>query len=84
MKKLMFSALAICFGATLLAQSITAGQLKEIRESFVKDQATVAAWNAISHNTNIDALAKNSSCTRLDNNFKYSDHNPIYMDFILK
>ena len=71
MKKILFTSLAICFSATLMAQSIGPDELKSIRESFVKDGATVAAQNAIQHTRNLNALCRNVAAEKLDNNFRY-------------
>ena len=72
MKKafLFVAALTLCLSAG--AQSIGKNELKEIQDSFVKDPATVALQNVLSHNTDINALAQNlSNEGKLDTYFKY-------------
>ena len=71
MKKILLTSLAVCFSATLMAQSIGPDELKSIRESFVKDGATVAAQNAIQHTRNLNALCRNVAAEKLDDNFRY-------------
>lgn len=73
MKKTIISifALAICIGAA--AQGLSREDIKNIRASFVKDAATVAAQNALTHNLDVKALAQTRSSDAIpDDYFKYS------------
>ena len=72
MKKLALfvAAFSLCLGAA--AQSIGKNELKEIQGSFMKDPATVALQNVLSHNTDINTLASNlSNEGKQDTYFKY-------------
>lgn len=63
--------MATCFSATLMAQSIGPDELKAIRESFVKDEATLTVQNAIQHTRNLNSLCRRKSAADLSDNFKY-------------
>ena len=72
MKKafLFAAALTLCLGAA--AQTIGKNELKEIQGSFLKDPATVALQNVLSHNNDVNALAQNlANEGKLDTYFKY-------------
>ena len=72
MKKafLFAAALTRCLGAA--AQTIGKNELKEIQGSFLKDPATVALQNVLSHNNDVNALAQNlANEGKLDTYFKY-------------
>ena len=72
MKKILFTALAVCLGANLMAQSLGQAELDAIRGSFVKDAPTVAMQNILTQNSDITSLARNLSANgNLDNYFKY-------------
>lgn len=72
MKRLTVTLLAICVCAGAFAQSLSKADIKEIRDSFVKDQATVATQNILSHTGDIASLAVNHQRDgKLDNHFKY-------------
>lgn len=72
MKKILSIALAICFSATLTAQSIGQNELKEIQDSFTKDASTKAMQNILTGNSDFDELARNLDANgNLDTYFKY-------------
>ena len=72
MKKLLLTAAVALVSVAAVAQSIGKNELKAIQGSFVKDPATVALQNIISHNTDVNALSQSLTNPKLDNHFKYS------------
>ncbi len=73
MKKAILIAAAALLSIGAGAQTIGENELKEIQGSFVKDPATVAIQNILSHNTDINTLASNlSNEGKLDTYFKYN------------
>ena len=72
MKKLLLTAAVALVSVAAVAQSIGKNELKAIQSSFVKDPATVALQNVISHNTDVNALSQSLTNPKLDNHFKYS------------
>lgn len=72
MKRLAFAILTLCLTANVFAQSIGSAELKRIQGSFVKDSATVALQNIISHTGDLASLAaRPSNCADIDDYFKY-------------
>ena len=72
MKKSLFTlaALLVCLAAG--AQSIGQAELKEIKDSFVKDPATKAIQNALTADRNIKAFTYNhEKAGKIDHYFKY-------------
>lgn len=72
MKKLALLASALIMAAGAFAQSIGTAELKEIKDSFVKDPSTVALQNVLTHNKDIKTLAQNYyEDGAVDHYFKY-------------
>lgn len=72
MKKTIASVLAIICTTAAFAQSISPGQISDIRASFAKDPSTVAARNALCSTSDIASLAVCADAIgKIDDNFKY-------------
>jgi len=73
MKKTIISALALLLTLTAFGQGLSQEDIRNIRESFKKDPATVAAQNTLTHNLDIKTLAQTrSSDVKIEDSFKYS------------
>lgn len=71
MKRIAVSLIAACIAAGASAQSIGDAELARIKGAFVKDSATVALQNVISHTLDIQSLAVNVGHRKMDGCFKY-------------
>jgi len=72
MRRITLTLAAVLLGTCAFAQGIGKAELKEIRESFVKDEATLKAQKALMKTTNIDALAMDPGYKeRMNHTFNY-------------
>ena len=72
MKKTVLSLAALALCTVAAAQSLGKAELAEIQGSFLKDPATVALQNVISHNSDVNTLSLNlANEGKLDAYFKY-------------
>lgn len=72
MKKLTLLASALLIAVGAFAQTIGQAELKQIKDSFVKDPSTVALQNVLTHHKDIKSLAQNyKEDGAVDHYFKY-------------